>query len=1285
MFSHRSQNVCSVWQLYAMSFSKRLVASILWFLICCSLPASLAGRVAAANSTATATNRVRITGTMVDVRAGPSLAHEIRMQVQLGDEVTAYSRSADGEWLLIADPQGGPELLWLYASLTDIGTALGALPTGAHPAVCTRSLTARTVLLASLALLGRTRTCAEVTWPDLASLHVLALAADETLWVWEAHDVDGLTGLREARISVGERYIVSGGRLAGLAGLERLTLLGGGANIRTWPAGWLQGAARLQSVEVRARGLTTLSTDFLQDVDCLRDLHMDTPALRVLPAALLQDTPCLQTLHMDMPALMFLSDGFLAKAPQLQSLTLYGRAVLPADFLSASLQLRRLDLRLSQLDPLVSNLDPLVNDYLSGVLPLRSLTLSLGHGYSLLPEGFLAHAADLETLNLVLSGVEVLPSNFLQASSQLRSVVLRAPLKEWPPQLFAYAPYLETLELHATHHASDLSLPMGFLSNAPRLKSLLLGYNLLLPAHFLAEPSRLEEADLFLRGLLPTGLLAKTPRLRDLRLGADLAQAEGFLGSAPSLQHLALHSEGQTVQAGLLTGAPNLASLVLDYSSLEQLPLGLLAGLPHLQSLTLGASSLKEPIPTDLLATVPRLQSLDLQLAWWRRDTTVAPSALEDWIPTDLLVAVPHLQSLDLQLAWWGYYWDTKLPLAPDLLAGVPELTELSLSLKGMTIPQGFFEATPNLKKVALKSDDLTSLPTYALAGALNLEEVALLAPNLATWPDGFLSDAPRLRAIYGDFPDVPNTTHLTSIGSHVLAGARGLEHFALFAPSLTAIGPGFLAGAENLRTVQILYHGQTLTLPPDFLADAPQLRQIRMENEYRDGLLNIPADFLAGAPRLERVFLATLPDPFPSGLLRDVQLEEAHLSMQVRVPPEQASRWLIPIQAKKWRLELTCDSAYLPAYVVHWQPEAQLTLALCSSSKPFPTTLLRDLPDGTQIELMQSGTIEGNDADKAKTDLFSAQAPAISGFAFMARPDVFQPVEPLAEILDPGMQILHVQGQISTLPENMLQGLSLTRLTLDAPYDSALWSPRLLDDQALEWFHLQGGYLEGVIPPHFFDRMTAQHMLLTLAVYYGGPFSKASDLVDQYAREDIWVASHIGEWLTRVQHLGVANGHRAMLPLSGNFGEELRNIAVECVDLLLPIFPSEHLLADLANRGVTVHIETLPDWGWAEGSPRLDTLPPLGSIVDSVRRMTGSVTERLSAWHPHIFESYHLPWATRNDCPRSLSLIGWWPTSNLLLEVADLERVRIGFDSALCAIVGTAIWIRQAEIYECG
>ena len=1251
MFSHRLRNVCSVWQLYAMSFSKRLVASVLWFLICCSLPASLAGRVAAANSTATATNRVRITGTVVNVRAGPSLAHEIRMQVQLGDEVTAYSRSADGEWLLIADPQGGPELLWLYASLTDIGAALEALPTGAHPAVCTRSLTARTVLLASLALQGRTRTCAEVTWPDLASLHVLALAADETLWVWEAHDVDGLTGLREARISVGERYIVSGGRLAGLAGLERLTLLGGGANIRTWPAGWLQGAARLQSVEARARGLTTLSTDFLQDADCLRDLHMDTPALRVLPAALLQDTPCLQTLHMDTPALMFLSDGFLAKAPQLQSLTLYaGQAALPAGFLRASLQLRSLDLRLSQLEPLV-------NGFLSGVLPLRSLTLTLGYDYSFLPEGFLAHAADLETLNLALYAVEVLPSNFLQASSQLRSVFLGAPLKEWPPQLFAHAPYLETLELGATHHASNLSLPTGFLSNAPRLKSLSLGYNLRLPAHFLAEPSRLEEADLSLRGLLPTGLLAKTPRLRKLTLGADLAQAEGFLGSAPSLQHLELRPEGQRIQAGLLAGAPNLASLVLRSSPIERLPTGLLAGLSHLQSLTLEWRNLKEPIPADLLA------------------------------------GVPHLQSLDLQL---GLSWDTpNLPLAPDLLAGVPELTKLTLSLSDMTIPQGFFEATPNLKKVALKSHDLTSLPAYALAGASKLEEVTLFAPELATWPDGFLSDTPRLRSIavqgdvdrYGDFPDAPNTVNLTSIGSHVLAGARRLEHFALYAPSLTAIGPGFLAGAENLRTVQILYHGPTLTLPPDFLADAPQLRQIRVESVY-DGLLDIPADFLAGAPRLERVFLATLPDPLPSGLLRDVQLEEAHLRMQVRMPPEQASRRPAPIQAKKWRLELTCDSAYLPAYVVHWQPEARLTLALCSSSEPFPTALLRDLPDGTQIELMQSGTIEGSDADKAKTALFSAWTPAISGFAFVARPDVFQPVDPLAEILDPDMQILHVQGQIATLPENLLQGLSLTRLTLDAvtgdpalwlPWTYAgvraakttLWSPRLLDDQALEWFHLQGHYLAGFIPPHFFDRMTAQHMLLTLEVDYGSPFSRATPRgrSDIYAWEDIWVASHMGEWLTRVQHLGVANGHRAVSSLSGNLGEELRNIAVECVDLLLPdILLPEHLLADLANRGVTVHIETLPDWGWSDGSPRLDAVPPLGSIVDSVRRMTSrSGTERLSAWHPYIFESYHLPWATRHDCPRSLSLIGWRPTSNLLLEVAALERVRIGFDPNAC------------------
>jgi len=61
-----------------------------------------------------------VTGTVVNVRTGPSTDYPVRMQVRQGNELQARALNKAGDWVQVSDPTGGMELLWIYAPLTDL-------------------------------------------------------------------------------------------------------------------------------------------------------------------------------------------------------------------------------------------------------------------------------------------------------------------------------------------------------------------------------------------------------------------------------------------------------------------------------------------------------------------------------------------------------------------------------------------------------------------------------------------------------------------------------------------------------------------------------------------------------------------------------------------------------------------------------------------------------------------------------------------------------------------------------------------------------------------------------------------------------------------------------------------------------------------------------------------------------------------------------------------------------------------------------------------------------------
>ena len=64
-----------------------------------------------------------VTGTVVNLRAGPGTEHPTDGQVRAGDQLVATGRNAAGDWLQVRHPVATGERVWIYAPLTDLDAA----------------------------------------------------------------------------------------------------------------------------------------------------------------------------------------------------------------------------------------------------------------------------------------------------------------------------------------------------------------------------------------------------------------------------------------------------------------------------------------------------------------------------------------------------------------------------------------------------------------------------------------------------------------------------------------------------------------------------------------------------------------------------------------------------------------------------------------------------------------------------------------------------------------------------------------------------------------------------------------------------------------------------------------------------------------------------------------------------------------------------------------------------------------------------------------------------------
>ena len=822
----------------------------------------------------------QVTETAVNLHAGPGLQYAVRGQVRKGTNLALQGRSADNAWLAVADPGGHSATLWIDADRTDVGARRYVLSWAGPSAVCTRSPDVQAALLAALALQGRARTCMSVTWTDLAVLTALSPTMDDRLWLGALHDLAGLTGLRAARVVVTDAYIAAGGRLSGLAALERLNLQSACCADIPWPDHFLAGAARLHDLALEDMHYQrSLPADFLARVPQLQALSLDAYGLVALPENFLAPVPQLQTLSLDTRILTALPEDFLAHTPQLQTLSLSScfheitLAVLPEEFFAHVPQLQTLSLG-------VCHLAALPEGFLDHTSQLQTLSLSTRF-LTALPEGFLDHTPQLQTLSLSLNSLTALPEGFLAHVPQLQTLSLSLnSLTALPEGFLAHVPQLQTLSLATGNLAA---LPEGFLAHVPQLATFNLRAHRLtaLPESFLVHAPQLATFNLHAPQLtaLPESFLVHAPRLQTLTLADDYNSAhrltalpESFLAHAPQLATFNLDAPQLTaLPESFLAHAPQLTTFNLDAPQLTALPESFLAHAPQLATFNLDAPRLAA-LPKGFLAHAPRLQTLTLETGHalvWPDDPTetvcrrVLTLRMNVRTALDFLqLHAPCLRRLDLgvtegdpaqlvdlpQLEALTLYVDSKtawLAGLAGLLTHAPRLRILELHATG-PLPRDFLAYTPQLQTLTLALTG-ARLSAHTLVEVPQLAQFWLQAPDLRELPPGFLAHAPRLRRLEIEASSLSNL----SVG--FLANAPHLRDLSLDTWSLAVLPDDFLAHAPHLTTFT-LRQNRLAALPEGFLAHVPRLERLSLNAE---SLAALPDDFLAHAPRLRALELA--------------------------------------------------------------------------------------------------------------------------------------------------------------------------------------------------------------------------------------------------------------------------------------------------------------------------------------------------------------------------------------------------------------------------------------------
>ena len=116
-----------------------LLGTLALGLLACEIPAESSPAIPAADAVepTVEVTTVRVTGAVVNLRAGPSVAYAVLGQVQADDSLPVTGINADRTWLQVA-PEG--EIRWIFADLTDVtaelrGTLAEVADPGLEPAV----------------------------------------------------------------------------------------------------------------------------------------------------------------------------------------------------------------------------------------------------------------------------------------------------------------------------------------------------------------------------------------------------------------------------------------------------------------------------------------------------------------------------------------------------------------------------------------------------------------------------------------------------------------------------------------------------------------------------------------------------------------------------------------------------------------------------------------------------------------------------------------------------------------------------------------------------------------------------------------------------------------------------------------------------------------------------------------------------------------------------------------------------------------------------------------------
>ena len=632
--------------------------------------------------------------------------------------------------------------------------------------------------------------------------------------------------------------------------------------------------------------------------------HLSVSSSSPLPETLLTDVPRLT--HLELFSSGLLPETLLAPVPRLTHLLLSTRRPLPETLLVPVPRLTHLELRNINDPDLPANLlapVPLLESLhleswhsYSTPAPYSAsapgLVLRLSHvprltrltvdGRTSLPETFLEGVAHLTHLTVTVREGLGLPANLLAPVPRLtRLTVHGRDSLELPGTWLAPVPDLESLHLGGQYPAAVLA---RLLAHVPRLTHLntrlTVSYSSPLPETFLPAMPRLTHLTLRVIGVdgttaLPAHLLAQGPALTHLTLrGANWALPDGFFAHVPRLTALILDVTGSlSLPARLLVPVPQLTELRINTGALS-LPARLLDPVPQLTELRIDTGGdTTTSLPADFLTQAPHLKSLRLRID--------NPEAF----PADFLAHAPHLESLDLSV-------NSLTPLPPTFLHALPRVVKLDLSTDNLeALPAGFLAHVPRLAELVLSSDNLEALPAGFLSHAPQLVELHLFMPRLQALPPGFLAHTPHLETLELDHSRyerdyrfgnilklIKEVTPLASLPEGFLSNAPRMRQLTLELGLVKKFPEDFLAHAPQLRHLSLDANGVSV-LPPDFLARHPELETVRL---LANGVADLPRGFLDRSPNLRSLLLdlqqtEALPEGF---LMHATRLHEVELGV---------------------------------------------------------------------------------------------------------------------------------------------------------------------------------------------------------------------------------------------------------------------------------------------------------------------------------------------------------------------------------------------------------------------